>query len=370
MEYPLMSKAAVVREFGKDIEIEEVQVPQELEAGALLVKIECSSICGTDVHLWEGALTLNVDLPVILGHEMVGRIIAMGENSETDSVGQPLKVGDRVIWSHTNCNSCYYCTVEKQPTLCTNRRAYMYESMEKPPYLLGGFAQYGYIVPDSGRIRVPDSVEDKIASLSSCAFRSVLNAFGQTGAIRPTDTVVIQGTGPLGLLAIAVAKVSGAKKVIAIGAPDARLELAKEFGADEVLSIERMGYQERNQFIMDQTNNQGANIVFEFSGHPKAFAEGLDFIAKAGRYMVVGQLGEGEVSFQPSMITKKNLTVLGSFSGDISHYWKALQFIEKHQDTIPFHKLISNEYGLSEVNTALKRMQAFEEIKPVLYPWK
>ena len=370
MNYPKTSKAAVVREFGRDIEIEDVPVPQDVEEGALLVKIECSSICGTDVHLWEGSLSLNVDLPVILGHEMVGKIIAMGKNSDVDSVGQPLKIGDRVIWSHTNCGSCYYCTVEKQPTLCTNRRAYMYESMEKPPYLMGGFAQYGYIVPESGRVKVPDNVENSIASLCSCAFRSVIHAAEQMGPIRNTDTVVVQGTGPLGLLAIGVAKVSGAHKIIAIGAPDNRLELARAFGADEVLSIEKNDYNERIKYVLNETSNRGANIVFEFSGHPNAFAEGLEFIAKGGRYMVVGQLGEGKVNIQPSMITKKNLTVLGSFSGDISHYWKALKFIEKHQSAIPFHKLISNEYSLHEVNTAIKRMQSFQEIKPVLYPWR
>ncbi len=96
----------------------------------------------------------------------------------------------------------------------------------------------------------------------------------------------------------------------------------------------------------------------------------LEMVAKGARYMVVGQLGEGKVTIQPSMITKKNLKVFGSFSGDISHYWKALQFIAKHQRDLPFSKLISNEYSLKDVNVALKRMQSFQEIKPVLYPWK
>ncbi|MBP1934901.1 zinc-binding dehydrogenase [Ammoniphilus resinae] len=370
MDYPRSCYAAVVREFGKEIEIEEVPIPQELEDRALLVKIECASICGTDVHLWEGSLSIKVDLPVILGHEMVGRVVAMGRHADVDSVGQSLKIGDRVIWSHTNCGSCYYCTVEKQPTLCVNRKGYMYETMEKPPYLMGGFAQYGYVVPESGRIRIPDRIDERLASLSSCAFRSVISAMDQTGPIRNTDTVLIQGTGPLGLLAIGVAKISGAKNIIAIGAPDLRLDMAKEFGADQVISIEKTGYKERMERIKDATNGRGPDVVFEFSGNVKAFAEGLDLIAPGGRYMVVGQLGDDTVQIPPSMITKKNLRVMGSFSGDISHYWKAIQFIEKHQHDLPFHKLISNEYSLKDINTALKRMQSFQEIKPVLYPWK
>jgi len=370
MDYPTVSKAAVVRKFGEEINIEEVPVPRELEPRALLVRIECCSICGTDVHLWEGSLSLKVDLPVILGHEMVGRIVAMGPGADTDSVGQPLKIGDRIIWSHTSCGSCYFCTVLKQPTLCDNRRAYMYESMEKPPYLMGGFSQYGYVVPESGRVKVPDTVEDKIASLCSCAFRSVINAFDQTGPIRPSDTILIQGTGPLGLLAIGVAKTAGAKKVLAIGAPESRLNLAREFGADSVISVEESTVQERKEWVLQETGGRGADIAFEFSGHPAAFQEGLDLVAKGARYMVVGQLGDGGISIQPSMITKKNLKVLGSFSGDISHYWKALQFVADHQHILPFHKLISNEYSLRDVNVAIKRMQAFQEIKPVLYPWR
>jgi threonine dehydrogenase-like Zn-dependent dehydrogenase len=370
MKLPKTSQAAVVREFGKNINIEEVQVPQQLESRALLVQIDCCSICGTDVHLWEGSLSLKVDLPVILGHEMVGRIVAMGPNADIDSVGQSLKIGDRIVWSHTSCGSCYYCTVQKQPTLCQHRRAYMYETMEKHPFLMGGFSQYGYVVPDSGRIKVPENVDDKLASLSSCAFRSVINSFDQIGKIHSTDTVLIQGTGPLGLLAIGVAKVSGAKKIIAIGAPDSRLKLAEEFGADCIINVEQIGLEERKEIVMEETDGRGPSIAFEFSGHVGAFAEGLNLISNGSRYMVVGQLGEGEVSIQPSMITKKNLKVFGSFSGDISHYWKALQFIDKHQRDLPFNKLISNEYSMKDVNIALQRMKSFQEIKPVLYPWK
>jgi D-arabinose 1-dehydrogenase-like Zn-dependent alcohol dehydrogenase len=371
MSYPESSRAAVVREFGEPLSIERVPVPQELEPNALLVEIEVSSICGTDVHLWQGSLSLNVDLPVILGHEMVGRIIAIGAGAERDSVGQRLEVDDRVVWAHSDCGKCYFCTVSRQPTLCLNRRQYMYESMEKPPYLMGGFAQHGYVLPGSGRVRVPDGVASTLASLSSCAFRSVINAVDQTGAISAADTVVIQGTGPLGILATGVCKLAGAKRVIAIGAPSSRLELALEFGADQTISIEEHSDPEdRTQIVAEETDGLGADVVFEFSGHPAAFAEGLDFVRKGGRYMVGGQLGTGSVQMQPSLITKKNLSVLGSYSGDASHYWKALQFIDEHKTRLPFHKLLTNEYGLEEVTVALRQMQSFQEIKPLVYPWR
>ena len=146
-DLPSYSRAAVLRHFGEALEIEEVPVPREIEAGAILVRTEACSVCGTDVHLWQGSLALKVDLPVILGHEMVGRIVRLGPGSERDSVGQPLREGDRIVWTHTACGHCFYCTVARQPTLCDNRRAYMYENMERPPYLLGGFSEYGYVLP-------------------------------------------------------------------------------------------------------------------------------------------------------------------------------------------------------------------------------
>ena len=169
---PRMSRAAVVRTFGTPIQIEEVPVPSELEPGGILTRIEMCSICGTDVHLWQGSLSTKVELPVILGHEMVGRIVAMGSGPDRDSAGQPLRIGDRITWAHTSCGSCFFCTVAQEPTLCQKSRRYMYERMDRPPYLLGGFAEYGYVLPDAGRIRVPDDVPNELASLSSCALRS------------------------------------------------------------------------------------------------------------------------------------------------------------------------------------------------------
>lgn len=363
---PSHSKAAVLRMFGEPLAIEEVPIPKEIEPGAILTRVEMCSICGTDVHLWQGSLALKVELPVIIGHEMVGRIVAFGPGGDRDSIGRSLRVGDRITWTHTSCGSCFYCTVAQEPTLCDHRRMYMYEPMTKPPYLMGGFSQYGYVLPESGRVLVPDNVPNELASLSSCAFRSVMNAMDNLEGIGPNDAVVVQGVGPLGLLATAVAKISGARRVIAIGAPDARLDLARDFGADEVLSIERTSPEERLDAVRSLTDGRGAEIVMEFTGAPQAVNEGLDLVRKGGRYVLVGQLGTGTVTIRPSQIVAKNLRVMGSFSGDAKSYWKALDFMSRHKDDVPFERMISNRYTLDQVNTAMERMKAFQEIKPVI----
>ncbi|HET9154883.1 MAG TPA: alcohol dehydrogenase catalytic domain-containing protein, partial [Solirubrobacterales bacterium] len=105
LEIPATSRAAVLDSFGEPLSLREVQVPSELERGAMLVKIETSSVCGSDIHLCAGAMapSLKIELPVIPGHEMVGRIVRLGEDADRDSIGQPLDVGDRLLWSHGSC---------------------------------------------------------------------------------------------------------------------------------------------------------------------------------------------------------------------------------------------------------------------------
>lgn len=365
---PETARAAVLRTFKEPLRIEDVPIPKNVEPGAALVKIEACSICGTDVHLWQGSLSLKVNLPVIIGHEMVGRVVKLGHMAGSDSVGNPLRVGDRVLYTHTACGSCFFCTTARKPTLCMNRRAYMYETMEEDPFLLGGFAEYGYVLPQSGRLKVPDNVPDELASLSSCALRSVMNAMSQLGRIEPNEVVAIQGAGPLGLLATANAKVRGARKVIVIGAPQSRLDMAREFGADVCIPVDRTTPQERLEIVQSHTQGRGADIVMEFAGVPGAFVEGLHIARKGARYLTVGQLGEGTTEFQPSLIVKKNITVIGSFSGDARSYSLALDFISTHLDDFPFHKMITGRYKLDQVNTALERMKAMQEIKPVILP--
>lgn len=363
---PEFARAAVLRKFKDALKIEEVPIPKHVEPRAALVKMEACSICGTDVHLWQGSLSLKVDLPVIIGHEMVGRIVTLGDGVRNDSVGQELKVGDRIVYTHTSCGSCFYCTTARQPTLCSHRRAYMYETMEKSPYLMGGFSEYGYVLPESGRLKVPDSVSSELASLSSCALRSVMNAMSQIGKIEPYETVVIQGAGPLGLLATANAKVRGARRIIVIGSPAARLDMAREFGADECIPVEGTTAAERLDRVLALTDGRGADIVMEFTGVPAAFNEGLQLARKGAKYLIVGQLGEGKTEIQPSMIVKKNINVIGSFSGDARSYSLALQFIDKHQKQFPFEKMITGRYKLDDVNLAMERMKSYQEIKPVI----
>ena len=181
---------------------------------------------------------------------------------------------------------------------------------------------------------------------------------------------MIQGSGPLGILATGMAATMGARRVITLGAPAARLELAGEFGADELIAIDGdQTFDATLARVRELTEGRGADVVFEFSGHPDAFAQGLEMVRSGGRYMVAGQTSKATTTFRPSAITLKNVHVQGSLSADISHYHKALQFISKHQQALPFHRMITRRYALGDVNAALAQMARGAEIKPLVLPW-
>lgn len=374
MSLPRTARAAVVAEYGKPIEIRELPVPREseLEPGAMLVRVDVASICGSDVHQWSGMTQAlaPASLPIVLGHEMMGTVAAFGPGPREDSVGQLLAEGDRVLWTHVYCGQCHECRVQHTPTLCRRKKQYMRTNCERFPYLLGGFAEYCYVFPASGRVRIPDGVPDGVASAASCALRTVVHAFERVGRIEPHQRLVIQGAGPLGLFATAMASDAGVRELIVVGAPERRLALARRWGAKDVVSVEDVPTAEaRLARVRELTGGLGADVVFEMSGAPYAFAEGLDFLRPGGRYAVVGQLGGPLTPVQAALFVRKQATILGVQSADIGQFWKALEFVRRAGARYDFEAMLTTRYPLGQINEAIQNMRAFREIKPLVLPW-
>jgi threonine dehydrogenase-like Zn-dependent dehydrogenase len=363
VEIPKTCKAAVLEEYGKPLQIREVPVP-EVEDGAILVKVEMVGICGTDVHQYHGSLSIKYPLPNILGHETIGRIVKLGNGRTQDVSGESLKVGDRIMWAHADCGDCYWCTVVREPVLCENRKSY---GMALPHALMGGFAEYEYVTPETKVVKVPEMLTEEEAIGVGCAFRSVVAAYERLGGIGFQDTVVIQGAGPIGLYSLVVARESGAGKTIVIGAPKERLELAKKWGADHVINIDEItDPAQRKAQVLELTNGRGPEIVVECSGFPPAFSEGVEMLQKAGRYLIIGQTSPIAISFVPNAIVHKCLTVIGSSSATIPHFYKALQFIKNNRTKYSFGDIVTTKYRLEEINEALANMESGKEIKPVI----
>jgi threonine dehydrogenase-like Zn-dependent dehydrogenase len=364
-----MPKASVLESFKAPLQLREYPLPSSLEAGAALVRTQMAGICGTDVHLWKGELP--IALPVILGHETVGVIEQLGAGLTQDWTGEALRVGDRVTWtSTTSCGKCYYCAEKRQPTRCPQRRAYGigYRS-DQPPHFLGGYAEFHYLRPGANIFRIPDHLPTESVIGAGCALITAIHGVERTG-IAWQDTVVVQGAGPVGIAALAVAKSAGASRVILIGGPAHRLEMAREFGADEIVDLDQFKTPDaRVQRVRELTRGYGADVVLECVGHPTAVPEGMEMCRDGGKYLVLGHYcNAGTIEFNPHVITRKQLQVFGSWSSEPRHMRAAIDFLRLHRERFPFAKMVTHRFKLSEANEALATTAKWQSAKSAIVP--
>lgn len=358
-------RASIVTEFKGPLTTARVPIP-DLEPSALLARVDAATLCGTDVHLWEGLMVSQDAVPYIPGHETAGTIVE-SNGPRADVLGSPLAVGDRIVWTYPRCGHCYFCRVTHQPTLCPNGVAYGRVRCDRPPYLMGGCAEYQYVPPTCEVIRIPDEVSSPLAASAACALRTVMHGFERLGALLSYEIVLVQGSGPVGLYAAAVARHRGAARILMIGAPAARLALATEWGVDATLNLEDVGAAtDRIAWAREQTAGRGPDVVIQCAG-PFAVPEGLEIVRRGGRYLSIGAGGAGTMAVSNPTLTIKQLQIVGVLSGQDRHYYQALEFLRTARG-FPFERLISNTYPLEGANEALLAMADLREIKPVIVP--
>ena len=366
----MTSKVAVLTAYQSPLEIREYEVDETLAPGEALARVEMAGICGTDVHLWKGELP--IPIPVILGHESAGRIAKLGEGLERDWTGQPLAVGDRVVWaSSIVCGECYYCRIKKTPTRCLKRKAYgISYCCDEAPHLRGGYAQWILLRAGSSIFKLPDTVPFEAIVGAGCALNTALHGIERIGA-EMGDTVVVQGAGPVGLAALAVAIESGAAKTVVVGGPAHRLKMALEFGADAVVSLDEYKTVEaRRAAVCDVVGEYGADVVLECVGHPSAVPEGFELCRDGGKYLVLGQYANaGNVEFNPHIITKKQLTVMGSWAFEARHVLGAVEFLARSAKWCElFSRQVTHRFTLDQADEALATVRRLEAGKAVILP--
>lgn len=356
------SRAAVVTAFHEPLEILDVPFP-DLDGTSMIVRVDASTLCGTDVHRWEGGLAER-DLPYITGHEPCGFIEVMHE-PRVDILGNPLAVGDRVVWSYVACGHCYYCTVALQPCLCRGRASWGHNRSDRFPHLLGSVAEYMYVPVECQVVRVPDRISSPTAAAASCAYRTIMHAYDRLGAIKAHETVLIQGSGPLGIFAAAVAREGGAKQVLMIGAPAGRLEVASRMGADALLDMDAVTAEDdRVAWVREQTAGRGADVVIQCATS-NAVPEGLRMLRDGGRYVSVGVGGTATV---PAATLPGEMTLLTVRSGEPRHWLQAIDFLDSRWDDYPFESMISAHFPLDGVNEAMSQMASFAVVKAAIHP--
>ncbi|MFO8101855.1 MAG: zinc-binding dehydrogenase [Dehalococcoidia bacterium] len=349
------AKGAVYKGLGQPFEIQEFPVPDP-EPGAILVKITMATICGSDLHMWRGDVDLvamGAPLPAILGHEMTGKVVKLGKGVATDSAGQPLAEGDRVVYRYfIPCGHCPAC-LRGDDAACLANLMYI-APCEPFPHFLGAYAEYYYVRPGQTIIRVPDELTDEMVAPANCALSEVIYGLEKVN-LRLGETVVIQGAGGLGINATAVAREMGAQQVIVIDSIRDRLELATAFGADEIIDMNEFKTpDERIGKVMELTAYRGADVVAELVGVPAAVPEGLGMVGSGGRYLEIGNIGIGKmVEIDPAgSLVIGSRTIYGVVTYKANTLKKAMDFLSRTKDKYPFDKILAKKYRLEEINEA------------------
>jgi threonine dehydrogenase-like Zn-dependent dehydrogenase len=362
------SRAAVLAKFDEPLQLTEFPLPSTLEPGAALVRVTLAGVCGTDVHLWHGQLPLS--LPIILGHETVGVVDQIGPGGTTDWTGRPVTPGQRITWSSSiACGACFYCKTTKQPTRCLKRKAYGISYVcTEPPHLLGGYADYIYLRPGTSIFALPDSLPTEAVVGAGCALATSIHGLERLSP-EWQDTVVIQGTGPVGLACLALARDRGAGKIIMIGGPAHRIEIAKRFGADLCIDVAQTKPADRKKIVMDLTDGFGADTVLECVGIPQAVDEGLELCRDGARFLVLGHYGDaGTIPFNPHVVTRKQLVLAGSWGFEPRHTYAGLKFLMRNRERFPFESLIGKPFTLDRANEALQATAQWQTGKSAIAP--
>ncbi|MCB9856096.1 MAG: alcohol dehydrogenase catalytic domain-containing protein [Phycisphaerales bacterium] len=362
------AQAAVMSAFNKPVELRDYPVPAELAPGDVLVRVTLAGVCGTDVHLHRGEL--KVPLPLIMGHETAGTVEATG-GRVSDWLGNELNVGDMVSWTvGMPCGQCKYCRLHRLPSRCSNRKAYGVNTpCDAAPHFLGGYAQMHHLRAGTAIFKLPKDLNPEALIGAGCALVTCVHGYEKM-PLRWAESVVVQGAGPVGLAAAAIASDAGARPLIVIGGPADRLERCKRFGADVVIDIDKVkDPTERKKIVLEHTNGLGADMVVECVGHPAAVSEGWELARDGGRYLVLGQYCDGgPTMLNPHLITRKELEVAGSYGSEPTHWAKAISFLQARGDRFPFHELITHRFKLDEVNTALEEVANWRTGKAVILP--
>jgi len=346
-------------------EIREVEEP-ELEPGAALLAVESSEVCGTDVHLSHGRLA-GVPYPLVPGHVTVGRLERIrGELRDVN--GRVLEEGQRVTFLdvHRTCNACWYCLVAKASTRCPERKVYgITYGFEDG--LAGGWADKVLLKP--GTHVLPLDAEPEAFLAGGCGLPTAWHGV-ERAEIALGETVLVLGSGPVGLSALALALRSGAARVLAIGGPELRLATARAIGASDTLDIASAAPEERIEWVRARTGGRGADVVIEAAGDPRAVVEALRMARDAGRVVIVGQYTDhGEVPFNPHLdLNQKQLDVRSAWGSDFSHFHRAAELACDARAVEPWTYFPIERYGLERAADALAAVADGSVVKALIDP--
>ena len=374
-----MKSRTVVMESDGSIAIEELDVP-DVGPREVLVRVELTGICGSDVHMRDGGMEL--DFPVVPGHELAGVVERLGDEVNVDSKNDPVSEGDTVtvVPGYNAADDWYTEHLPARPLAATEREVYGFRGVDDYPHVHGGMGEYLVVEEEAFFYRLPDGMDTELGALveplsvaSHAVERAVQPGLPWTReGFGVGQSVAVQGAGPIGLLAAATAATAGAGQVFVLDLVPERLELAESFGATDTVDV---GAYDGDEFVDEvdrrSDSGNGPDVVIEAVGHPSALEQSLDVVRSAGTVVEVGHyVYNGESAIDPSQIVHKELDIYGSLAYPPNQFETSLSVLERTADEFPYADLFNHRVGLDEAESAYDAQESGEAYRATVHPWE
>ncbi len=335
----------------KNVEVRDINQPPDPLPHQVIVEVQAAGVCGSDLHMWRENHSWEIKLPLVLGHEFCGTVAEVG----SDVSG--FKVGDRVAVETAAevCGECVFCHSGNY-NQCPNRLGYgaLHD---------GAFTKFVAARKDILH-HIPDNVPYEHAALTEPICVAYNALVEKTPVVRPGDTVVIQGPGPIGMMALYIAKLRGASDIIMLGTSRdlKRLDVAKQIGATQALNIET---DDPIELIKSMGDGFGADLIVDCTGVSIALKSAMEMVRPNGIITKIGW-GPQPLNFSLDPMVQKAVTLQGTFSHLYSTWERVLGLLSSGQ--IDLTPIVGGVYELGKWEEAFEEMEAGNNVKSVLLP--
>lgn len=325
---------------GQAMSLQEQTIP-ELKTGELLVKNLYTSICGSDLHTYCGLRQEKV--PTVLGHEIVGEIIAFSNDQpQLDHLGMQLQAGDHVTWTIFSSDPDSVMSKAGMPQKGEKLFKYGHAQLTADDALHGGLSTHCILKPGTAVLKISKEIPLPVAAIINCAVATVAGALRLAGQITG-KTILITGTGLLGMVCAAMCKEAGAKYIHVADLNAERLKQARDFGANET------------HLLTDPSVKlpAGIDVAFDMSGSADAMENSLAVLAVGGTAVWIGAVfNTRKVQIDAESVVRRLITIKGLHNYNFEDFVCAVDFIGKNHQVFPFEKVVSKEFSLLETNQA------------------